>query len=55
MADDTASTDDGCGCCRPETKSRDDVARDLLDRRARIEERLSRLEPALTNAMAASR
>ena len=44
MADDAATTDDGCGCCRPETKSNDDVVRDLLARRAAVEERLRRLE-----------
>jgi len=43
MADD-ATTDDGCGCCRPETKSQDNVVRDLLARREALEDRLRRLE-----------
>ncbi|MGH9222895.1 MAG: hypothetical protein ACRD2W_03630 [Acidimicrobiales bacterium] len=52
MADETATTDDGCGCCRPETKSSDDVVRDLLARRATVEERLQRLEPVTAGAAA---
>ena len=49
MAEDalTATTDDGCGCCRPEAKTSDDVVQALLDRRAKVEERLAKLEPAL--------
>ena len=52
MADDatTASTDDGCGCCRPEPKTENDVVRELVDRRNRIEERLARIEPALSGS-----
>ena len=45
MADNASTTDDGCGCCRPETKSQDDMVKDLLARRAALEERLARLEP----------
>jgi hypothetical protein len=42
---DVAETDEGCGCCKPETKSAEDKVNDLLARRALIEERLTRLEP----------
>lgn len=60
MADDAAMTDEGCGCCKPEKKSVDDKVQELLARRAAVEERLNRLEPAMAglrgpNAMAASR
>ena len=34
----------GCGCCEPEHKTTEDVVRELEDRRARLDQRLRRLE-----------
>ncbi|HEX6597222.1 MAG TPA: hypothetical protein VF045_09815 [Acidimicrobiales bacterium] len=42
---DTEAMDSGCGCCKPDPKTTDDLVRELEDRRARLDERLRRLEP----------
>jgi hypothetical protein len=41
----TTATDSGCGCCQPEPKTAQAVIDELLARRARVDERLQRLEP----------
>jgi hypothetical protein len=43
MTDETTN-DPGCGCCRPEAKTKDDVVRELQARRDDLERRLQRLE-----------
>jgi hypothetical protein len=40
------TTDPGCGCCRPEPKTTQDVVRELQARRAQIDARLRQLEMA---------
>lgn len=36
--------DPGCGCCRPEAKTEQDVVRELQARRDDLDRRLQRLE-----------
>lgn len=43
--DENEAIDSGCGCCKPDPKTTADVVRELEDRRARLDERLRRLEP----------
>ena len=40
------TTDPGCGCCRPEPKTSEDVIAELKARRDEIEARLRQLEMA---------
>jgi hypothetical protein len=44
MADATPTTtvsDSGCGCCKPEPKTTDDIVRDLESRREALNARLA--------------
>ena len=41
---DASTTDTGCGCCRPEPKTTQDMITELQARRDDLDERLRRLE-----------
>ena len=38
-----ATSDSGCGCCRPESKTTDDIIRELESRRDVLDARLARV------------